>query len=74
MKIVSDANIPFVEKVFSRFGKLHLIPGHEINPETIRTADAILVRSVTSIDSALLEGSAVQFIGSATAEIGRAHV
>lgn len=67
LKIVSDANIPFVEEMFSACAHVDLIPGHEIGPQTIKNADALLVRSVTCIDADLLADSAVQFVGSATA-------
>ncbi len=67
LKIVSDADIPFVEEMFSEWADLDLIPGHEIGPQTIKSADALLVRSITRIDAELLAGSAVQFVGSATA-------
>ncbi|GMQ82269.1 MAG: 4-phosphoerythronate dehydrogenase [Rhodothermia bacterium] len=69
IKIVSDANIPFVEEMFSSFGVLDLIPGHEITPSTLIDVDALIVRSVTFVDESLLAGSAVRFVGSATAGI-----
>ncbi len=69
IKIVSDANIPFVEEVFSSFGTLDLVPGHEITPSTLFDVDVLIVRSVTSVDESLLAGSAVRFVGSATAGI-----
>jgi len=72
LKIVSDAHIPFVEEMFSEWADLDLIPGHEIGPQSIKNADALLVRSVTRIDADLLMGSTVRFVGSATA--GLDHV
>jgi len=72
VKIVSDAHIPFVREMFSDCGELDLIPGHRIDADAVRDADALLVRSVTRIDAALLRGSSIQFVGSATA--GTDHV
>ena len=43
-----------------------------MDADAVRTADVLLVRSVTDVDAALLDGSAVQFVGSAT--IGTDHV
>ncbi len=72
MKIVADANIPFVEEAFGRLGQVTLLPGRGIGPEQVRDADVLIVRSVTPVGPALLEGSRVRFVGSAT--IGLDHV
>ncbi|HLG43654.1 MAG TPA: 4-phosphoerythronate dehydrogenase, partial [Nitrospirales bacterium] len=72
MKIVADANIPLVEEAFGQLGQVTLLPGREIGPEQVRDADVLIVRSVTSVGPALLEGSRVRFVGSAT--IGLDHV
>ena len=72
MKIVADENIPFVQEAFGTLGEVVLMPGREIGPEQVREADLLLVRSVTPVTEALLEGSRVQFVGSAT--IGLDHV
>jgi len=72
LQIVTDVNIPCVESAFGRFGDITRYPGREIGPEEVRTADVLLVRSVTSVDEDLLRNSAVEFVGSAT--IGTDHV
>lgn len=72
LKILADENIPFVEKAFSTYGRVETCPGREITAERVREADVLLVRSVTPVDEALLVGSPVQFVGSAT--IGIDHV
>ncbi len=72
MKIVADKDIPGVEAAFTRFGELALIPGRDIRPEDLRNADALLVRTVTRVDAALLEGSSLRFVGSATS--GTDHI
>jgi erythronate-4-phosphate dehydrogenase len=53
-------------------GEITRYPGREIGPDEVKTADVLLVRSVTPVDEALLEDSSVQFVGSAT--IGTDHV
>ncbi len=72
MRIVADENIPFVQEAFGSLGAVHLMSGRSISPEILRDAEVLLVRSVTRVDSSLLEGSAVRFVGSAT--IGTDHV
>ena len=72
MLIVADENIPAVTAAFSPFGEVRLLPGRAIRAADTRPADALLTRSVTRIDAALLSGSRVKFVGSAT--IGTDHV
>jgi len=72
MKIVADANIPFVAECFSSVGQVRALSGREITPRVIADADALLVRSITAVNEALLAGSAVRFV--ATATIGFDHV
>src|SRR5580698_3606992 len=72
MRIVADPNIPFVKEAFGPLGEVRLVPGREITAGTVRDADALLVRSVTPVNAALLDGSPVKFVGTAT--IGTDHV
>ncbi|MDG1753400.1 MAG: 4-phosphoerythronate dehydrogenase [Rhodothermales bacterium] len=72
MHIVADAHIPFVEDIFSALGNVVLIAGHEIDRESVKTADVLIVRSITPINEELLGDSSVKFVGSATA--GLDHV
>jgi len=53
-------------------GEITRYPGREIGPDEVKTADVLLVRSVTSVDKDLLQNSSVEFVGSAT--IGTDHV
>jgi erythronate-4-phosphate dehydrogenase len=72
MKIVADENIPLVKQAFGSFGEVETMPGRKIGPEAVRDAEALLVRSITRVDAALLSGSRVRFVGTAT--IGVDHV
>lgn len=72
MKIVADPNIPFVREAFGPLGEVALVPGRTMTPATVREADILLVRSVTPVNAALLDGSCVRFV--ATATIGTDHV
>jgi len=72
MKIAADPNIPFVQEAFGPLGNVRLVPGREITAGTVSDADILLVRSVTPVNAALLDGSRVKFV--ATATIGFDHI
>lgn len=72
MKIVADQNIPFVKECFSSIGDVQIYPGRQLTAAQVADADILLVRSVTKVDAALLAGSRVRFV--ATATIGVEHV
>jgi erythronate-4-phosphate dehydrogenase len=72
VKIVADRNIPFIEACVGHLGAVELFDGREITADRVKDADALLVRSVTQVNEALLKGSAVRFV--ATATIGFEHI
>jgi len=72
MKIVVDENVAFAEEAFSKFGEVRLLHGREIDSSVLKDADALIVRSITKINKALLEGTSISFVGTAT--IGTDHV
>ncbi len=72
LRILADENIPLAREAFGTLGAVRLVPGRQITPEAAREADVLLVRSVTRVDAALVEGSPLRFVGSAT--IGTDHV
>jgi erythronate-4-phosphate dehydrogenase len=72
MLIVADENIPLLDAFFERFGEIRRVPGRSIDRATVEQADVLLVRSVTNVNRALLEGSNVRFVGTCT--IGTDHL
>jgi erythronate-4-phosphate dehydrogenase len=72
MKIVADANIPFVRECLSSVGQVEVLGGRDITSQKVADADALLVRSITPVHEQLLSGSRVRFVGTAT--IGFDHV
>jgi erythronate-4-phosphate dehydrogenase len=72
MRIVADANIPFVRECLSSVGEVRVLSGRDITPQVVADADALLVRSITPVNEQLLAGSPVRFVGTAT--IGFDHV
>lgn len=72
LRIVADENIALAREAFSTLGEIELLPGDKINRERVRHADAVLVRTVTTVDRELLDKTNVQFVGTAT--IGTDHL
>lgn len=72
MLIVADENIPFVTEAFGHLGEVRTLPGRRMQPGDLRDAELLLVRSVTRVNAALLDDSAVRFVASAT--IGKDHL
>ena len=72
MKILVDENMPYARELFSRLGEVKAVPGRPIPLDELDDADALMVRSVTKVNEALLAGKAVKFVGTATA--GTDHV
>ena len=66
MKIVIDNAIPFLEGVLEPYAEIRYLPGREIAARDVRDADALIVRTRTRCDAALLDGSRVRFIATAT--------
>lgn len=69
MKIVADENIPLLQECFGALGEIVALPGRSISPDDLKGADALLVRSVTKVNEALLKGSNLRFVGSCTAGV-----
>lgn len=72
MKVIVDRAIPFLQGVLEPFAEVVYLDGKAFTKEEVESADALIIRTRTKCDSALLEGSKVQFI--ATATIGFDHI
>lgn len=72
MKILVDENMPYARELFSRLGEVRAVPGRPIPTDALTDADALMVRSVTKVNEALLGDKAIKFVGTATA--GTDHV
>ncbi len=72
MRIVSDANIPYVHDAFGAIGEVVTLPSSQITSQAARDADLLLVRSTIRVNEALLAHSRVRFV--ATATIGIDHL
>lgn len=72
IKVVADANIPFLEELLGDNVELKRIPADSIDRELLMDADALITRTRTRCNAELLEGTPVKFIGTAT--IGIDHI
>ena len=72
MLIIADKYIPFLKGILEPYADIRYLEPEEITPAAIREADALLVRTRTKCNAALLDGSKVRFI--ATATIGYDHI
>ena len=72
MKIVADENLAFTDYFFAEFGEIQQAAGRTLIHADVADAEALLVRSVTQVNSALIQNTALKFVGSAT--IGTDHL
>jgi len=72
MKIICSTNIPYAEEAFRPLGDLTILSPKEITADCVRDADVLVIRSTLRVNRALLEGSRVRFVGTAT--IGTDHM
>lgn len=72
MKIIIDDKIPYIKGALEPFAEVIYLPGNKTTPEVVKDADAIITRTRTICNEALLAGSSIKFI--ATATIGYDHI
>lgn len=72
LNIVADENIPLVDELFQPLGHVTRLPGRSMTKADLADADVLLVRSVTPVNTELLERTAVRFVGTCT--IGTDHI
>lgn len=72
MKITADENLALVNYFFADKAQIAYKAGRKITVDDLHDTQALLVRSVTKVNEALLANTAVSFVGSAT--IGTDHL
>lgn len=70
--IIADRDIPFLRGILEPYATTEYIAGSDISHGDALRADALIVRTRTRCDGALLEGTPVSLI--ATATIGHDHI
>lgn len=66
LRIVADVDIPFLRGRLEPFADVVYVDQDGFTPQEVREADAMIIRTRTRCDRALLEGSRVRFIATAT--------
>ena len=74
MRIVADANIPVLADLFSPVCEFQQIDGRRIESAMLRDADALIVRSITPVNEALLAESSVRVVATATSGVDHIDV
>lgn len=72
MKIIADENLAFTDYFFAEFAEIQHRAGRTLTHVDVQDADALLVRSVTKVNHALIDQTKIKFVGSAT--IGTDHL
>lgn len=72
MRVLIDKYIPYLQGVLEPYAEVEYLEPGEFTPERVKDADALFVRTRTKCNEALLGGSRVRLI--ATATIGYDHI
>lgn len=73
MDVIIESHIPFIAGVLeSRGHRVTYLPPEAITPQSVKNADALIIRTRTRADRTLLQNSQVRHI--ATATIGTDHI
>ncbi|MCC4263801.1 4-phosphoerythronate dehydrogenase [Oceanimonas baumannii] len=73
MRVLADENMPFVQELFGEWAEVITRPGRQLQAADLHDIDALLVRSVTHVNEALLsDARRLSFVGTAT--IGCDHI
>lgn len=72
MKVIIDKAIPYIQGVLEPFAEVLYLDGKAFTAEDVKDADMLIIRTRTRCDKALLDGSSVKLISTAT--IGFDHI
>lgn len=72
IKVIIENKIPFIKGLLDDLCDVVYLSPEDINRQSVRDADALIVRTRTRCDESLLDGSRCRFI--ATATIGTDHI
>ena len=73
LNIIVEANVPYLRGVLEQYASnVRYLPSEEITPKAVENCDALIVRTRTRCDEALLGRSRCRLV--ATATIGTDHI
>lgn len=72
--MVAGENIPYINEAFANLGNLTVLPGRFITSSDLQNTNVLLIRSITRVNDALLKGTPVEFVGSASAGVDHIDV
>lgn len=72
LNIIVESNVPFIKGLLEPYANVRHLESEDITPEAVKDAHAMIVRTRTHCNAALLDGSQCRFI--ATATIGLDHI
>lgn len=67
--VAASESIPYVKEAFGTVGTVRLLPGRTMTSADLKGANVLLVRSITKVNEALLQGTGIEFVGSASAGV-----
>ena len=62
MKLMIDDAVWGYEEIFSDFGEIVILPGQQIDRQSLLDCDILIVRSRTRVNKELLHGTKVKFV------------
>ena len=74
INMVAGENIPYIKEAFASLGNLTVLPGRSITSADLQETNVLLIRSITRVDEALLKGTPIEFVGSASAGVDHIDV
>lgn len=72
IKLIADDKIPFLKNVLEPYTNISYLPYDRITKQSIKNADALIIRTRTKCNAEVLEGTSIKYI--ATATIGFDHI
>ncbi len=69
INIIAGESIPFAKEAFEGLGSVRFLSGRSITSADLKDTHILLVRSITQVNEALLHGTPVEFVGSASAGV-----
>ncbi|WMS88207.1 4-phosphoerythronate dehydrogenase [Pleionea litopenaei] len=72
IRVLVDNAIPFLNELMPPEVAVTSVPGDKISSELCQNHQALIVRSITQVNRELVEGTSIEFVGSAT--IGIDHI